>query len=796
MLNTSSQPISPSPEDRPVKRPRMALSCLRCRRRKVRCGKEQPQCRRCELASKACVYSTGVRDPDTGRVIPSMDNDHSNSTSDIGPTQSDTDSQRGATDMQEMNSQDLVTENDHPNQLSSEYPIQSLWHSERSDIEMRETEAPGLSIENGHSSPSATMGLTQSDAQLGILATEIQEIDPYGFSIEDDHSNRTANIEPTQSDTQSGGRAMEMQKTDRPAESDLQLSPSFRNFQQGPRQRFVASTFWAAVNGQEELIKSIIGFDQQDPDGLPPSYVSSITLAMLVRDLPTQQECDELIKYYFMAVHPIYPLITMLRFIPRYMSFWESFKGNIQPTRPTSLIRDPTFICTMAAILYVGALVATDSFWKSSALHEMDQVQTIGQLKDTCAQSLVACRHTEHPTLNTLFASILQFHFTEQAPLESATFVASTLRLAQAMGLGRHKPQFALQIDSDLIWGHLIWLDVHTSLSAGLSPCLGGAINDIDSLGLANDPNFPIDIGLNLISARNSIQCLVVKLQSSLMYHTQIEQHVKIPFLTQQIALIKLTCKSINQLINLIPVHGVPEKGMIPFRLSHANLEDNIVFFESKNLHDFWDKEPSIEGTWTRMMLSLLKLELVISYQKMLLPSPDEVSPFSSLCWRSITKLSLNYLQIFSRLIQTPAFQSYFWFHSNYYCPQQCALLIAIFLKNNPEIEPNQKVEMEYYVHELVDFCDSHDFRKPPSGDSQESQETELERPKSLRIIIELLNGLRSDSLTEPECIHPLHLRYCSENDAINELFELSTWLEYLTLQPEIRWRVSDNVPS
>lgn len=56
------------PPSYPIKRPRLALSCFVCRRRKVRCGKEQPQCNNCVRMDEACIYNTRARDPCTGRV--------------------------------------------------------------------------------------------------------------------------------------------------------------------------------------------------------------------------------------------------------------------------------------------------------------------------------------------------------------------------------------------------------------------------------------------------------------------------------------------------------------------------------------------------------------------------------------------------------------------------------------------------------------------------------------------------------------------------------------------------------
>ena len=55
-------------EVRQVKRPRLSLSCGVCRSRKVRCGREQPECTNCLRMNKTCVYESLVRDELTGRL--------------------------------------------------------------------------------------------------------------------------------------------------------------------------------------------------------------------------------------------------------------------------------------------------------------------------------------------------------------------------------------------------------------------------------------------------------------------------------------------------------------------------------------------------------------------------------------------------------------------------------------------------------------------------------------------------------------------------------------------------------
>lgn len=55
-------------EVRQVKRPRLSLSCSVCRSRKVRCGREHPECTNCLRMNQKCVYESLVRDELTGRL--------------------------------------------------------------------------------------------------------------------------------------------------------------------------------------------------------------------------------------------------------------------------------------------------------------------------------------------------------------------------------------------------------------------------------------------------------------------------------------------------------------------------------------------------------------------------------------------------------------------------------------------------------------------------------------------------------------------------------------------------------
>ncbi|KAL4747430.1 hypothetical protein BDW72DRAFT_209628 [Aspergillus terricola var. indicus] len=51
----------------PVKKPRPAFSCLTCRTRKVRCGREQPECANCRRMNKVCKYQSTSKVSDNQR---------------------------------------------------------------------------------------------------------------------------------------------------------------------------------------------------------------------------------------------------------------------------------------------------------------------------------------------------------------------------------------------------------------------------------------------------------------------------------------------------------------------------------------------------------------------------------------------------------------------------------------------------------------------------------------------------------------------------------------------------------
>jgi hypothetical protein len=88
-------PLGPQP----IKRPRPSLNCLVCRDRKVRCGREQPECTNCKKMGRECVYQIGLSSQHSVRQgVPqtrhSVEKEPSSRISDPLPTKSADDESR------------------------------------------------------------------------------------------------------------------------------------------------------------------------------------------------------------------------------------------------------------------------------------------------------------------------------------------------------------------------------------------------------------------------------------------------------------------------------------------------------------------------------------------------------------------------------------------------------------------------------------------------------------------------------------------------------------------------------
>lgn len=372
---------------------------------------------------------------------------------------------------------------------------------------------------------------------------------------------------------------------------------------------------------KEALSDSLFYNEKATPADLPPSHISAVSLAKVLFALPTRPAADALVRSFFVRVYPIHPVVDALTFQSEYETFWEWARlGDLYP--PSKLVEDPTFTCLLFAVLYAGASGISSSRWTDGppTLRYLDRETTISQLKTACADSLSACRHSEHPTLNTLVGSILLHAFTQiQSSTEDALFIAKSIRLAQSMGL--HQENKMPELDSTRvhrrqIWWHLVWLDVQSSLASSLPTCLGNS-----ALGAVQMISAPENSAVKLLAIG---RYEAARLQNQLMHQFQNVASQNAGQISQDTVKDLLeAARSLGCLIDTLLVK-IPEfrdaEDIFPVDLMDASPESNFALYQDEG------KAPTLIGAWARTSLFLLKLEVAIMLKKLLLGPLDSIS--------------------------------------------------------------------------------------------------------------------------------------------------------------------------
>lgn len=382
--------------------------------------------------------------------------------------------------------------------------------------------------------------------------------------------------------------------------------------------------------------------DDNDQPDLPPSHISVTLLAKSLHLFPTKHASDVLVQAFKVGVYSIFPLINIQKFRSDYDSFWACFDPNRAMTPPSSLVQDPTFTCLNFAVLFAGASVATESAWSVLELKDIERKGMIDRLEKACHDSLAACKYTEHPTLNTLAASLLVHHFTKHEPLAVAAFIASIVRLAQSMGLHQdHEEDNALIRESRRrIWWHIVWFDVQTSLATGLPTCCGDALEKVPMIDpfIAALPPQPGESETPVENRQSVILRVAIgRYETARVQHHFIQQfqnacHVSGDKVIELSTTTSVLCRRINKLI--LELHGM---GTIVKSSDHVRRDCFVSMINAtpESQGQFFDdlKEGSVFSWWADLVLVLLQSEATITLQKYLLTTPDCRRLASHMMW-------------------------------------------------------------------------------------------------------------------------------------------------------------------
>ncbi|KAJ5951547.1 Transcription factor [Penicillium vulpinum] len=742
----------PLPEPRQIKKPRLSLSCIVCRRRKVRCGREQPECANCVRMKEHCVYRAMVRDESTGRVRP------------ISP--------------QNKDSRDADARPDLPwpdwgRDANAPYPDKPSRPPSRPQFSANASPSP-------HSQqPYPTVPSWEETIQLPRYRdTSVPQIGGSSATTRNPSPVASPSSFPTLSDP---------------------LCRDYLSIRRGGRVRYVGRTFWGFVAGKEGLSDDFFDENRHAHPDLPLPHISTMGMFNLLRSLPTKPVSDALLETFFLAVWPLLPLLHPPFLQADYDEFWDWCRNSDSALPADKLRDDPTFICLLFAVLYCGASAAPAASWAYSNLQGLQKETTVSHLKSAYTTSLSLCQHLEHPTLNTLVSTLLTGPFLDRPfePMRGLVHVSTMVRIAQTMGLHREGTSSALsRVDKEIrrrVWWHIVWLDVQSTISTGLPPCCGN--DSLEAVGMVNIHNEePSDIPAGLspctdsVTSRQSVAMLyavgrfqTAHLQARIVAHLQSAQGPTQNGFSELVTDAKELLKEIDSIIARVPTQGIPERGYIPSRLA------NVSPFTHPSLYKDDASQPTVFAAWTRIMLTLLKLEIAILLQKPFLPPPDSTNEQSRKSWTSMSQLCVNYLRIYLQLYQAPAFSPYAWFFCSHYGPLQCVFITLIYLHSFQD--SGETLLARYCVDEVIHHCIGQYQAPDPSSTKASPNDTDPNAGKTrlplvMQVLVDLQERLDLSLGAEDRPSLPLDVIECHAHFPASHLATKASELRATSNQP------------
>lgn len=229
-------------------------------------------------------------------------------------------------------------------------------------------------------------------------------------------------------------------------------------------------------------------------------------------------------------------------------------------------------------------------------------------------------------------------------PMQDIISISTTVRIAQTMGLHSELASSALDLVSRetrrRVWWHIVWLDVQSSISTGLPMCCGSAIQDaVSMVTFVRDEeivNLSSASPTSAESAKSGISVAMVyatgrfettRLESIIVNRLQSAQGLPYEGLRELVTAAKQFHQQIDTLMARIPTRGIPEKGLIPARLANASPLTNPSLYKDDT------SQPTVFATWTRIVLTLFKLEVAVLLQRPFLQPPDSENLQAQKSW-------------------------------------------------------------------------------------------------------------------------------------------------------------------
>ncbi|CBX98236.1 hypothetical protein LEMA_P096450.1 [Plenodomus lingam JN3] len=405
---------SPNPQQRVRRRNRLITSCLECRRRKLKCDKQQP-CTNCTKLSRQCVFITSSPDPETQARLAAV--------------------------KEKMGILEKSLEEDVARKAQLKDPISPA--SRKSCTYGR---LPGQ--DESYSDQE------EDEDTKDLIPTTMATEDAY-YDNEDDDNDDVVDLGFSMGKVRITERIVGLV---RPRFTE-ELTQSLKEFPEPDRSSRVP------LFNQDPAV-----WFAPDRDYVAPSssffFSSGLERISLLNHLPSKPLVDKLIAHYWVAVHLIAKCVHRPRFERNYQKFWANINAGVEPRN------------SFQAVLFAALLSAVVSMPEDKVMAEfrVDKQSLVDNFREGTEAALSRANFLRTTKLETLQAFVMYLIPLCRNDISRAhsALIGSLIRLAECMGLHRDPTTYStspVELQTRrLIWYQICFLDLRICEGTGPRP--------------------------------------------------------------------------------------------------------------------------------------------------------------------------------------------------------------------------------------------------------------------------------------------------------------------------------------
>ncbi|KAF2444307.1 hypothetical protein P171DRAFT_521659 [Karstenula rhodostoma CBS 690.94] len=653
---------------RKIVRNRPSLSCLACRRRKIKCEKQRPACANCVRLGDECVYESEAEQREKAAAKKRKTHQH----------QHQLDDPFDALDAHDAHDSLPPHESDRGDHGDNGSPV---------------TDAELDAAAVGWTPPSFGLGF-QWDAPTLDFDFDFDAHFNYGL-LTPSLSLSSFPLDPAcPLDTLPNRRDT----------SPLPGSPfeGYISTQDDGSKLFIERTFWALVSRDQDVYERILRVESA------ADRCKSVMNAGDHMTLPPKHVCGALLQCFFLCVHPLLPFVHAPTLAKRYGQLCTQLLGEQENIIPLAVsTSDPAFVALLWAAMYAGAVASAGTPLAASA--KVPDTPTFrDNLYAAFASAMKAASFPEVPTLDALVAAlIVQSGLGREDiyQLRSAQIVCTCIRAAQQLGLHREASRKGLgSVKSELgrrIWWHLIDLDIQSAVAAGTelqAARVEGSsdarmpiefLEDQNVLAGENTPKSSAFLlfALGRAEIASAMRQIIVR-----AYDRQRPSQRDLIELNDMLSSLHSRIRAISA---RLPAKGIPEKGLVSsFQATVAPATHGTLYKDDAST-------TTVFNFWARSVLHMLYLKALILLQKRFLHV--FTGQRHATLWKTLVRLCCQYIQTYLRLTRWSAAAVYKWALLSRLQPLEETLILLTYLQT--ESCPAEADLVEHFAEEVLDMC-------------------------------------------------------------------------------------------